>query len=112
MNYKVCSRCQFKVPTTLKLCQVCGNRRWLINSAKSDDAVSISLQDDNPVLKFKHMLSEILLGAAVALREDGVHQSVELAWQESTNYDTTALHRIVELGSETRDHKSISTTDR
>jgi hypothetical protein len=31
MYYKVCARCKFRVPVRLKLCQVCGNRRWLIN---------------------------------------------------------------------------------
>jgi hypothetical protein len=40
MNYKLCSRCKFRVPAQLKLCQVCGNRKWLSIDELSATSVS------------------------------------------------------------------------
>ena len=59
MNYKLCSRCKFRVPATFKSCHVCGNDSWLTYRDRTQSSISVGSKDANLLAKFKRIVTDI-----------------------------------------------------
>jgi len=82
MNYKLCSRCKFRVPATFRSCHVCGNDSWLTYRARTQPSISFGPKDANLLARFKRIVADISYGKTDIRERRKDASSVELACQK------------------------------
>lgn len=110
MNYKLCSRCKFRVPGSFRSCHVCGNDSWLTYRGRTYTNISVGPKDATLLAKFKRIVADISTPGTATQRRRKQRCAIELVNEqklESTvptkNYVLNSLEHIEYIPARRRD---------